>query len=273
MELSRSRLKLWLGSGLETLMPELSRDIATGANPSRFVWLKSCILYARTIRAQQKGDAGTLQKVLFDNWRIDRADSFYDKFTDRFDRWFLGPHHEIVDQLQALSRKTRFESLIEIGCGDGRVLEHCVAALPDIRRAVGIDINPAIIARNRETFRDNSLLSFTAADASTWLAEHMQDGTIVLTYGGVMEYFSAAALSSMFRSIAKYDRVAVALVEPVDPTHDLQTDPDSHTFGEENSFSHNHRVLLGGAGFEIAYSTTVQLGGVTWAMMIAVNSR
>ncbi len=273
MDLSRSRLKVWLGSALELALPGLARDIGSGANPERFVRLKRCIIHSRTVRARQKGDAGTLQGVLFDSWRIDRAGNFYDKFTDRFDRWFLGPHHEIVDQLQELSRKTQFDTLIEIGCGDGRVLEHCVAALPDIRHAVGIDINPAIIERNRENFRDNPRLSFTAADASTWLAENMGDGTIVLTYGGVMEYFSAPALSSMFRTIAKHDRVAVALVEPVDPAHDLVGDPASRPFGQESSFSHNHAALLGGAGFRIVFSKTLHLGGAFWMMMLAEKSR
>ena len=273
MGISRSHLKVWLGSALESAFPGIASDIGSGANPERFVWLKGCIIHSRTVRARQLGDASTLQGVLFDYWRIDRAESFYDKFTDRFDRWFLGLHHEIVDELQALSRKTRFDSLIEIGCGDGRVLEHCVAALPDIRHAVGIDINPAIIERNRETYRDNPRLSFNAADASTWLAENMQDGTIVLTYGGVMEYFSAAALSSMFRTAATHDRVTVALVEPVDPAHDLVNDPESRPFGQESSFSHNHGALLGGAGFRIVFSKTLHLGGVSWMMMLAEKSR
>ncbi|MFX0544538.1 methyltransferase domain-containing protein [Roseovarius sp. S1116L3] len=266
---SRSRVKIWLGTALDLVFPALGRDISSGVSPERYIRLKRCIIHSRTVRARQRGDTDALQKVLSDGWRINNAESFYDKFTDRFDHWFLGPHYETIDELRTLAQKTQFNRLIEIGCGDGRVLEHCAVVLPDITQAIGIDINPMIIERNRQVFSDNPHLSFTSADASDWLDANMQDGTIVMTYGGVMEYFSSAALSSMFKAIAIHDRVAVALVEPVDPDHDLANDLKSHTFGSENSLSHNHAALLSETGFRIVFSKALSMGGVSWMMILA----
>lgn len=58
-----------------------------------------------------------------------------------------------------------------------------------------------------------------------------------------MEYFSFETLTKVFCQLAKPHPAAVALVEPVDPDHDLLNDPASYAFGQENSFSHNHESL------------------------------
>ena len=74
-----------------------------------------------------------------------------------------------------------------------------------------------------------------------------------------MGYFSARTLSAMFESLA--GAAAVALAEPADPDHDLRRDAESNAFGQENSFSHNHRKLLEATEFRTVFCKTVSLGG------------
>jgi SAM-dependent methyltransferase len=273
MSQSREMIKLWAGNLFEVVAPWATRDLDKGLNSGRFIKIKRWILYARTARARARGDAGALQKSLFQFWRADTADGYFDQYLDRYEKWFLGPHHEIVDQLAKLSRSGTYSRLVEVGCGAGRVLEHCASAMPEIRDFIGVDINPVIIARNTTSFARNPRLHFLSADASGWLEQNGQAGTILLTYGGVMEYFSAATLATMFRTLAQHKPAAVALVEPVDPAHDLANDAASHAFGQENSFSHNHEKLLQAAGYDVVFRKTLRLGGASWVMLLATADR
>ena len=269
MSHTKETIKLWAGTVLEVLAPWVTHDLDTDRHSGRFIKLKHWILYARTARARARGDADALQKSLFQFWRTDTADTYFDKYLDRHDKWFLGPHHEIVDQLAMLTSQHRYTRLIEIGCGNGRVLEHCAAAMPNVTEFIGVDINPTIIDRDRVDYAQNSRLQFLTTDASAWLETTARPGSILLTYGGVMEYFSAATLATMFKAMARKSPAAVALVEPVDPDHDLERDPASHSFGQENSFSHNHEALLRRAGYTIIFRKTLRLGGASWVMLLA----
>lgn len=265
----KDTLKYWGGGLLELSAPWITRDLDQDLHSGRYLRAKRWILYARGVRARQKGDSGALQKTLFDFWHTDAADAYFDQYGDRFAKWFLGPHHVIVDQLTALSETGDYTRLIEVGCGAGKVLEHCAGAMPELHDFIGVDINPTVIARDRAAFASNPRLQFVCADASVWLKETARPGTVLLTYGGVMEYFSPATLAAMFESLAQHGPAAVALVEPVDPAHDLATDTASHAFGQENSFSHNHASLLQAAGFRIVFCETLTLGGQFWVMVVA----
>lgn len=265
----KETIKVWAGTVLEVLAPWAMQGLDTNQRSGRFLKLKRWILHARTARAKARGDAEALQKGLFQFWHTDTADSYFDKYLDRHEKWFLGPHHEIVGQLSALTRLGTYTRLIEVGCGNGRVLEHCAAAMPEVPEFIGVDINPTIIDRDRVKYAQNPRLQFLTTDASVWLEKTAQPGTILLTYGGVMEYFSAATLGGMFKALAQKSPAAVALVEPVDPDHDLVNDAASHAFGQENSFSHNHEKLLQAAGFTVVFRKTLRLGGASWAMLLA----
>ena len=266
---TRDMVKFWLGSVLEIMAPWITQDLDRGQHLGRFIKAKRWILFARTTRARAKGDASGLQKSLFQFWRTDTADAYFDQYLDRYETWFLGGHHEIVDQLADLSQSGAYNRLVEVGCGAGRVLEHCASAMPEVKTFVGVDINPSVIASNKAKFAQNPRLQFQTADACIWLKDTAQPGTILMTYGGVMEYFSGSALAAMFRTLAKAGPAAVALMEPVDPAHDLAHDSASHAFGQENSFSHNHQKLLEATGYDIVFRKTLVLGGASWVMLVA----
>ena len=268
---SRETIKLWLGTLAEVFVPWARRDLDAGDDSGRLITIKRWILYARSTRARASGDARALQKILFLFWRADTADTYFDRYLDRYQKWFLGPHHEIVDQISKLARSGDYSRLIEVGCGAGRVLEHCAAAVPEVQNFIGVDINPVIIARDKTDFAQNPRLQFVAADASVWLRDTAQPGTILLTYGGVMEYFSSETLLGMFKTMAQYHPAVVALVEPVDPAHDLANDPASHVFGQENSFSHNYEKLLQAAGYRMLFRKYLRLGGVSWVMLVTAT--
>ncbi|NJM84102.1 MAG: class I SAM-dependent methyltransferase [Tabrizicola sp.] len=257
------------GSFLEFACPAAVRELDSNIRSGRYLKAKRWILHARTERAKRRGTAEDLQKSLFQTWQTDVSDGYFEQYLDRFQKWFLGPHHEIVDELATLSRSGRYHRLVEVGCGAGRVLEHLSKAMPEVPSFIGVDINEGIVARNQTEYAADPRLTFLAADAAIWLKETAMPGTILMTYGGVMEYFSAETLTALFKSLAANGPAAVALVEPVDPGHDLEGDTASHVFGGENSFSHNHAHLLRQAGYRIRFRKTLDLGLVSWIMILA----
>lgn len=265
--------KTLAGTGLEIFRRDLVRNIDSGQRSDGDVKARELILRARLVRARLRGDAAAIEKAQFAYWGGNSADSYYDRFLNRFNEWFLGPHQVIVDELAKLTAQTQFPRLVEMGCGDGRVLEHCAKHLPGIAQFVGIDINPVIIERNRQTYSEQAKLTFETGDAGKWLAAAPQTGTILMTYGGVMEYFTADDLSQIFTSLAQKSPAAVALVEPVDPAHDLVRDKKSHVFGAENSFSHNHRALLEASGYEIRFLKEMIVGKIRWMILLATSEK
>jgi SAM-dependent methyltransferase len=281
---AKTLFKTVAGSLLEVLRPDLARAIdapivggqtMTG-QVSRSGWqtrARKWILEARIERARWRQDHAAIRKTLADFWRSDALNFFYDRYRDRFTRSFLGPHHVIVDEMDKLVQSGHFTSLIEIGCGDGQVLNHCAGALPSLRSLTGLDINPTIIAANGVTWQDNPRLRFVCGDAMDCVGSLIEDGTILLTYGGVMEYLDRESLVSIFETLARHQNVAVAMVEPLSPEHDLTQQRASFTYGVENSFSHNYPHLLASAGFKTAFQREVFWDGVRWLMMLAANEK
>lgn len=259
------------GTGLEIFRRDLAAGIDRGERSEGDVKARELILRARLIRARMRGDANAIEKAQFAYWGGATADTYYDRFLNRFRDWFLGPHQVIVDELAVLLRQAPYRRLVEVGCGDGRVLEHLANKLDSVGMLVGIDINPSIIERNRNTYAAIPRMRFESGDATAWLRRNPTAGTVLMTYGGVMEYFTAPDLRRVFADLARSAPAAVALVEPVHATHDLANDPDSHVFGEESSFSHNHRSLLEAEGYTVRYAREMDLGKVRWMLMIATS--
>lgn len=265
----KNGLRIVLGRIAARAMPHLVREIEAGVQTGRDIRLKRWILFAHTRAAVEHGSEADISSALQSQWRSEIADDFYDKYADRFEEWFLGPHQIIVDEMVRLQAEMPFRRLVEVGCGDGRVLAHCAERMPEIPECVGVDINPTIIARNSKTFAAAPRLRFVAGNAESWLAREAGPATLLFSYGGVLEYFDPAALRRIFSDLAGNPGPAVALVEPVAPGHDLDNNTRSYNFGQERSFSHNHAALLSQAGFTVRYRSEIQLGGVRWMMLLA----
>ena len=205
-------------------------------------------------KAAAEGDHEALRRHLAHYWTGCEGDSFYSNFDDRFEKWFLGGHYPVFAELTRLVSENpgKYSRVVEVGCGDGRVLHHLSEQLDGIEEFVGIDINEGIIGRNRD-FYDSDKLKFVAGDATEWIGREAGEGTILATYGGVMEYFLENELADLYETLKEKAPVAVVMVEPLYDDFDLEREEASRSSGGEHSFSHNYPLLLRRAGFEIAY--------------------
>jgi len=272
MSRAKDALKLVVGRVADLALPELGREIDDSRNTSRLPTLKRAILYARLRRAQSRGDAAAIEHALAAFWIGDSGDRFHDHYAEERFNLFSEHHAVVVDALAGVlgASGARFSRLVEIGCGDGKVLAYCAGRLPSISEAIGLDINAAVIARISAEQPAGGALSFARAEARDWLTANPRPGTVVLSNGGVLEYFSQDNLDKLLQALARSAPAAVALVEPVAPDHDLQSQAGSFAFGHENSFSHNHAHRLSQAGFDVVFAQEVQTSQARWMLMIGV---
>ena len=265
----KSGLKVLLGRCAEALFPSAVRDLEDGANPDHRSRTKKLILFARMNRARKSGNLNQSEDALHQYWQTDFAHDFYDRFQDRFGKWFYGVHYPAIERLVRYANETGATRVVEIGCGDGQALDHISQKITGAQQFIGIDINPRIVEENKLRFASNPKLEFLSGNAIDWIRNNLISETLFYSYGGVLEYFSEESLTELLTLLNLQKGVAIALVEPVDPEHDMTLVQDSHLFGEESSFSHNYRYLLESCGFQIAFEDEVSTGKIRWVMMLA----
>ncbi|MEM6278218.1 MAG: methyltransferase domain-containing protein [Verrucomicrobiota bacterium] len=265
----KRQLKHLAGSVLHHFAPTLSREVDQGKFDGPHARLKNWIADYRASRAAENGDLATLRNHLSQYWQSERGDEFYDAYPERFENWFRGPHYEVVDALEKeLEKRPGIHRLIEVGCGDGKVLQHLSERFSQIDSATGIDLNKKIIERNQEIYRNTSL-RFESADLHEYLQRYQGSGIVLVSYGGVLEYLTEEELKVLFQSFRNLATpVLLMLVEPISKDFDLDSETHSRPHGLENSFSHPHRHLLEESGWTIEFEK-VQKMEHRWMLMIA----
>lgn len=162
--------------------------------------------------------------------------------------------------------ETPLGRLVEIGCGDGRVLDHLAGRLAGVGEFVGLDLNGPIIAEDRVRYADRPRLRFESGDALEWLQANAAPGTILMTYGGVLEYFAPDRLRELFALLPR--PALLALVEPLSPGYDEAREPASRADSVECSFSHPYRRLVQEAGYVLLFERRVELEH-RWILLLA----
>lgn len=119
------------------------------------------------------------QQVLSQRWTSQKlARNYYDLFATRFKEFIEGPHGVVLDWLWTLAEERPISQIMEIGCGDGQALNLVADRLPDTETLVGLDINDAIIARNKAEYAHLPRLSFEVGDATDWVENRCGPGTL-----------------------------------------------------------------------------------------------
>lgn len=85
------------------------------------------------------------------------AGNVYDKYAtaNPIARHLVKGFLKTLDELTA---RIPFDSLLEVGCGEGEVLRHLTTANPDVVQATGCDVDPGIVAEARQNNPQADLL-------------------------------------------------------------------------------------------------------------------
>ena len=187
-------------------------------------------------------------------WHAQRQSLHAD--AERFAREVLTTRAPLVDALADLvAGDRRFQTVCELGTGNGMFLQWLADRLSPVRRFIGTDLNSAQIATNRVTYRGTQL-EFSAAEALEWIDREGVPGTIVIACG-TLECLPAVELETLLDRVAASCRpAAFGIVEPV--TMDLEREIESRPRGAM-TFSHNYPHLFRARGYELVLERRVPI--------------
>lgn len=267
--------KVVIGAGAEIVMPGLGRDLDEGRKTGKNLKLKRAILHSRIQRAKWRGDEAAAKKAVDDWWKSDVGDHYYEVMAvrmDRFEKMFKGDHYVMVNWLKDLcERDASFAHVVEVGCGDGYVTNHLSEVLPSIEDFIGLDISDRIIDTCNATYGTPPRVQFEAGNIIEWINREPRDKTILVSYGGVMEYLTQAELTGVYRDLRKSTNVAVALVEPLDAGFDPEKETTSRFEGTEHTYyTHNYKHILQDAGFDVTQCEYMSIAGWPWVAIMAL---
>jgi hypothetical protein len=264
----RTSVKPVLGRLALRLFPGRAKRVESNLAAADDRLLDRIIRFGLICRAPDDNRISELHRRM---WAGDQGRNFARRYTDRFQAWFLSSHARIVDEVARVlgERPGVYRHVCEMGCGDGQVLHYLSTRLTAIEDFVGIDINEQVVAQNNETL-GTARIRFVSGSADDWIATQGRPGTIFISNGGVLEYFSEVQVTRMLRRVASdLAPSLVALVEPVSDDHDLEMEPASRPYGTEWSFTHNHRHLLVQNGFKIRFYHETRTADIRWVLIVA----
>lgn len=186
-------------------------------------------------------------------WEDSSAVELFDETEDTFHTDFLPNCTFIFEQLKIeLSKESEeYNTIVEIGTGNGDVLNYLSEQFPEVNRLIGIDLSQHQINLNTERFKENQRLEFVAADAYDWVSELGKSNAIYVSSRGVLEYFLEERLLELLSKIHKLGNIFFVAIEPNGNDHDFETQPNTQLYGNEPSFSHNYPLLFRNAGFTL----------------------
>ena len=272
------QVKFVVGSLLGKVLPEKRKEIATSPFANDSSILDRFIRNGIYATAFKQNNHEQLRKYFSQYWGQD-VDSFHQSWADRFQRMFLDQDVYVVNELaksiESDPSDNKFRHLYEIGCGDGQVIKYLHERFPEFASFTGIDLGAEQIRKNLEANQIDSI-AFENADANDWVPANAKPNSVILTNGGVLEYFLQSELEELFSFAAEnLTPVAVCIIESVGTDHDLTKEFDSLVYGRELAFSHNYPQLLRAAGFSIVACSerageSID-GGGRWIRILAVK--
>lgn len=277
-QLPASGWRRWLRQALaavaSTLTPQRAARVRSGDLPARLNWWDRLLVagWISDCEARQAlEELGPLHAWL---WRSEQAVEIHRLCDERFVTHWQPLLSKVVAPLQQqlALHPGRITRLCEIGCGTGRVLADLRQRLgPSALQYIGLDLSPDQIAANRRNPACEGL-QFECADARHWVPQQLGAGSVVLTSGGVFEYFSAAELTRMFRWLAGTGAPGMlVLAEPIPDDMDLDQETQSRAWHSERTLGHNYRHLVAKSGLRQVFEHTGEADGMRWLLLVAVS--
>ncbi len=252
----KEEIKNLAGTILAAMRPKrasvLTKRGMTIADDDKFSLADRLIRNAILSKAEKNGDFDTLAEFQRNYW-MNRGKEFFFETDDSFENAFLPDCAFIFDILKEKLEKEdgHYNTLVEIGTGNGKVLEYLSSKFPEIDSMVGIDLSLDQITINTQKFKKEPRLEFVASDGYEWVKEHGRGNMIFVTSRGVLEYFTERRLQDFLKMLNALGKIIFVAIEPNGVDHDFAINPGSQPYGHERSFSHNYPILFENAGFRL----------------------
>ena len=258
-----SLLTSTIGNLLVVLRPkkveELKRTGLTLATTDKLSFSERLMRGAILIKAEKARNYRDLEQLHINYWEEKGAEFFADTEAS-FESDFLTDCAFIFDLLKDELKKSpeTFDTLVEIGTGNGKVLNYLREKFPNIKEFVGIDLSKEQIEINAKTYAKHESMHFLAIDGFDWVKANGKGNTIFVTSRGVLEYFTEKRLGEFFKAVNGLGKVFFVAIEPNGSNHNFNDNPNSVIYGYERSFSHNYPKLFKDAGFKLWHHSTIK---------------
>lgn len=231
---------------------ELSDEGITLVMTKKFTLIEQLMRKAILIKVQKQKEFNSLSDIHKKYWAKQGKD-FFLVTKNNLETIHLPRHKSTFDALQKQLEITpsEFKTIVEIGTGNGIVLNFLNSRFPELEKFIGLDLSQEQISINQTKFKDNPKLEFVATDVLDWVETHGKEHMIFFTFRGVMEYFNQEQLTQFFKKLNSLGKTMFFALEPNGLEHDFEKNPDSMIYGVETSFSHNYQKLFEDAGFNI----------------------
>ena len=266
----KGTLKQHFGNFVAVTSPARSRFLF--ANPiSQPATLRDKAIMAHLKRRAIKlNQQDFFERLHAEFWSGEGGAVFAENCDHRFEDVFLAKQKVDIEALKKVWSEIQPEHIVEFGCCSGLVLDYLTRKLPEVKTAVGIEINADQVKRNQAAGTFDARVKFEHADGAQWLLDNGQPKTLFVSNGGVLEYFRRERLDEMLRYISNnLPQTVVFAVEPVAADHDWAQLKESVPFGDELSFSHNYRDLFESNGFDVVHERRIEFDRWRMAAIIA----
>lgn len=248
-----------LGDALVLLLPNKASQLSENRitlihkNKNNLNIIERLMRYALVQKLEKIKDHSTIADANREFWVNNNAIELFSETEETFKTDFL-PHCSFIFEIlkkELSNQSQQFNTIVEIGTGNGDVLEYLSDEFPQINRFVGIDLSKNQTELNNIKFKENNKLEFVALDAYDWVKENGQSNTIFVSSRGVLEYFLEQRLQDFLNEINLLGKTFFVAIEPNDVDHDFDAQPKTQLYGNEPSFSHNYPNLFKNAGFTL----------------------
>ncbi len=251
------------------LIPRLQTRLIKGSYPSNS--LERAALMVIFMKLTRESNQTAIDRLHRNLWSSSSYQAYYDVTSHRTRAMYKLMEEDLKSALAYVLEKMSPKKLIEIGCGDGTILNHLSKDFKSIPSFIGLDINDEQIELNSIKYKQNTALSFIADDALDFIRLIKKEAKVVyLTFGGVLEYFHQQNLISLLEAIYKQNNNSILFYEPILNGFDPDKETESRSYGPELSFSHPYLYLLRKTGFKIVTYKTVKSAGGSWLFVCAI---
>ena len=248
-----------LGNVLIFFRPNKARQLSENRitlihkNKKKLSLQERLMRFALVEKLEKIKDYDAIAKLNRKFWEDNSAVELFNETEDTFTTDFLPNCTFIFDLLkqELLNETEQYNTIVEIGTGNGDVLNYLSEEFPQVNRLIGIDLSQHQIDLNKKQFKENEKLEFVAADAYDWVNEHGQSNAIYVSSRGVLEYFLEERLQDLLSKTHQLGNILFVSIEPNGSDHNFETQPRTQLYGNEPSFSHNYPALFKNAGFTL----------------------
>ena len=265
----KKKIRNAIGKIMLYLNPDLKNRFFNGYHPKNK--LERSALASLVIRLNKSGNKQELAKLHRKMWESNDAVEFYKTSDWRFDNMFLNIKKDIDLIFDQIEIEGNTKNIVEIGCGNGNILEYLSKSRKGLYRYIGLDINEFQIKVNQEAYKDDSRFEFFACDANHWIQENPLPNTVYFTFGGVLEYFTEEEVKSLLKKISELPATGFVIYEPLAKEFDPKGNNRSLNFGSELSFSHAYYYLAKEVGLNIIFEQTKESENGRWILLGAIN--